>query len=246
VQRNRPTSKQSSSTVLSSKCGASTIKILFASRPRPAHGAGGGPGRPRDLRPLGFRPSAPVPCISGWGVVGGLVCGMWGRGAENSRYGPCYDYKNARHHTGYYDGHLVAAVMYNKHASMPAVDLEAFFSTGSAARPTRGGCGYSMTGRRQLAAENPTAGQDPPSTHTPTCSPSNVSESNDMASPSSSTTSSVKPRSAVSTSTGRCITLSSSRPLQAYGICLYPAWVPTPKYPPPPPPAVAINCDNML
>jgi hypothetical protein len=28
-------------------------------RPRPAHGAGGGPGRPRDLRPMGFRP-----CIS--------------------------------------------------------------------------------------------------------------------------------------------------------------------------------------
>jgi hypothetical protein len=37
--------------------GANTTnKTKKHSRPRPAHGAGGGPGRPRDSRPLGFRP----------------------------------------------------------------------------------------------------------------------------------------------------------------------------------------------
>jgi hypothetical protein len=34
----------------------------------------------------------------------------------------------SQHYLGYYDGHLMAAAVYNKHAGMPAVDLEVLFS----------------------------------------------------------------------------------------------------------------------
>jgi hypothetical protein len=47
---------------------------MFASRPRPAHGAGGGPGRPRDLRPPGILPLCQL-MGCGWGV------GIWHVGA---------------------------------------------------------------------------------------------------------------------------------------------------------------------